>query len=57
VIYKNGVKSSTVHVGTLYTSYLLQPATAGAAYSFKVQAVNAVGAGPLSALSRSVTPT
>ena len=56
VVYKNGVMGTTAQLAPL-TTHIFQTVVAGAAYSYKVEAVNAVGTGPLSGLSAPVTPT
>jgi hypothetical protein len=56
-VYENGIKRDTVDMRWRGTTYTFRPVTAGVAYSYTVQARNAVGAGPKSALSNSVTPT
>jgi hypothetical protein len=57
VVYENGVKSDTTHVAPLPTTHWFQRLAAGAAYTFRIQALNDVGAGPLSGLSNPATPT
>src|SRR5207249_8162562 len=52
-----GVTGATTRlVGSATTSFTFTGLTNGTAYAFKVAAVNAVGTGPQSSLSSSVTP-
>jgi len=51
-----GTVARTINLTTAATSTTVTGLTNGTAYNFRVQAVNAVGAGPLSAASNTVTP-
>lgn len=52
-----GVTGATVrYVGSGVTGYTFTGLTNGVAYAFTVKAMNAIGSGPSSAISNSVTP-
>jgi hypothetical protein len=57
VVYENGAKSETTQLGPVPTTHLFTKLSPGVAYTFRVQALNDVGAGPLSGLSNPATPT
>jgi len=54
--YVAGVAQASVSTGSAATSYTVTGLTNGTAYTFKVAAINVIGAGPDSAASAAVTP-
>jgi titin len=55
--YKNGVASPPFVAPPYLTTHPFLTVTAGASFTFTIQARNAVGVGPISALSQPVKPT